>query len=308
MLFWGLAVNTAQLVSRGKLQWLSLPALQRVPWLVHGFSTRRGGVSRGLVTGLNLGFGREDSRETVEQNRQAFLKALDAQDFQLATLKQVHSALPYAVLRTPQGTLAYRPGGFPLPAGHQPAGHFGDALLTNQPDILLSVRTADCLPLLVADAQRRVIAAIHAGWRGMLARIVEKTLGEMRRIYGSEPKDLRVAMGPSIRACCYPVGEEVLEAFRSQFAGGDRFFRWAASGDPSAKLRELYPLLFLTQYPPGHGPEFSRTPHLDRLRPRAINWPPLALHRARFLSRSTVRLATPGISIPIARKVRAPDE
>jgi purine-nucleoside/S-methyl-5'-thioadenosine phosphorylase / adenosine deaminase len=220
-------------------------------------------MSQGLITGLNLGFCRGDGWETVERNRRAFLKALGARHFQLATVKQVHSALGYVVSRTWQDTLEYHPGGYALPAGSQPAEHHGDALLTDQPLILLSVRVADCLPLLVADMRRRVIAAIHAGWRGMLGRIVEKSLGDMWRIYGCRPKDLRVALGPSIRACCYPVGEEVLDAFRSQFVGGEGFFRWAADKDPSAKLRERFPLLFLSQAPPGHGPDFSRAPHLD---------------------------------------------
>jgi len=101
----------------------------------------------------------------------------------------------------------------------------GDALVAARPGEVVGVKTADCLPVLVVDPTRRVVAAVHAGWRGMAKRIVEKTIGEMRRHYGCKPSDLRAAMGPGIRVCCYEVGPEVLGEFASQFVDADRFCR-----------------------------------------------------------------------------------
>lgn len=105
----------------------------------------------------------------------------------------------------------------------------GDALVGARPGEVVGVKTADCLPVLVVDPTRRVVAAVHAGWRGMAKRVVEKTVGEMRRHYGCEPRDLRAAVGPGIRVCCYEVGPEVLAEFDGQFVDADRFCRREAA-------------------------------------------------------------------------------
>jgi len=118
----------------------------------------------------------------------------------------------------------------------------GDALLASRPGELVGIKTADCLPVLVADTRRRVVAAIHAGWRGMARRVVEKAVGEMRRHYGSAPGDLRAAIGPGIRACCYEVGPEVLEEFACQFVDAARFCR----GDTSNPALIMLPRQHLT--------------------------------------------------------------
>ena len=90
----------------------------------------------------------------------------------------------------------------------------GDALVTDQLNIALVVRTADCVPILIADVKRRVIAAIHAGWRGTLAGVVSKTLSVLRTQFGAQPETLRVAIGPSIGACCYEVDTPVIQLLR----------------------------------------------------------------------------------------------
>ncbi len=89
----------------------------------------------------------------------------------------------------------------------------GDALVTGQPGLWLEIRTADCVPLLIADPVLRVVAAVHAGWRGTEARIVEATVAALAREWGSRPGDLRVAIGPSIGGCCFEVGEDVAAHF-----------------------------------------------------------------------------------------------
>ena len=138
----------------------------------------------------------------------------------------------------------------------------GDALVTSQPGVLPSVCTADCLPVLLADVNLRVVAAVHAGWRGALARVIEKTVGEMRRIFGSAPENLVAALGPAIGRCCYEVGDEVVDAFRAQFIQCDSFFCRPQREREADDSRSRYSLLFHTQAPPGHRRERPSL-HLD---------------------------------------------
>jgi len=217
--------------------------LSKIPWLVHGFSTRLGGFSRAYGKGaLNLGFTKDDARATVERNRKIFLRELAAAgklrgrivgtDFgSIVTLRQVHSDVIHCVGALPRVALA------------------GDGLLTATPGLLLAIQTADCLPVILVDLKRRAVGAFHAGWRGTVKRIVEKGVGAMRRWFGSRPRDLKAAIGPGIHDCCYEVGEEVRTKFESQFAYADALFHEVRESDP---VREKYPLLFLTARAPGH--------------------------------------------------------
>lgn len=215
---------------------LTLPALSRIPWLLHGFSTRQGGFSKpyGGHT-LNLGFTKDDSRATVERNRTAFQQQVSAitgkKLWPLATLRQIHSDLIHCISAPPQQQLA------------------GDGLITNNPGILLGIQTADCLPVVLVDTKRRAVGVFHAGWRGTVQRIVEKGVGEMRGCFGTRPRDIEAAIGPGIHGCCYQVGEEVRANFESQFAYAADLFREVKESDP---VREKYPLLFLTARAPGH--------------------------------------------------------
>ena len=221
---------------------LTIPAFERMPWLVHGFSTRLNGFSQ-LYRGksLNLGFTHDDSHEAVEHNRAAFLKAIGAKGWPLVTARQVHSDMVLRVDEAPAQPLT------------------GDALVTDVPGLVIAVKTADCLPVLLVDPKKRAIAAIHAGWRGMLKRIVEKTVGALRREYGSDPRDIQAAIGPGIAACCYAVGDEVRDHFDSQFAYSAELFHEVMQRD---EVHEKYPLLFLTARAPGHHP-LGRKQHLD---------------------------------------------
>lgn len=121
--------------------------------------------------------------------------------------------------------------------------------MTNLPGILLAILTADCLPVILVDPKRRAIGVFHAGWRGTLKRIVEKGVGEMHRWFGSQPSDVKSAIGPGIRGCCYQVGPEVSSAFESQFGYAAELFRETKEAD---EIHKKYPLLFLTSRAPGH--------------------------------------------------------
>jgi len=213
---------------------LQAAPLAKLPWLVHGFSTRPGGVSD--LDGekiLNLGFAEWDTRDHVLENRQRFLRAAGVSPsdaMTLAPLKQIHSD----IVRL-----------FDSPSA-EPCR--GDASATDRPGLLLAVQTADCVPILLVDPRRRAVAAIHAGWRGTLRRIAEKTAGLMRLRYGSRPADILAAIGPCIGPCCYDVGTEIARDFDSQFASAAEFFDELRTGE------EPNPLQWLNQMPPGHQP------------------------------------------------------
>jgi polyphenol oxidase len=218
---------------RGRVDILAAKSLARLAWLVHGFSTRSGGTRR-LPAGrvLNLGFTDRDSRATVEANRRAFAAALGSSGMALATLRQMHSDVIHRLEAAPAEPLR------------------GDALMTQMPGLLLAVQTADCVPVLLADQQRRVIAAIHAGWRGTLARIVAKTVGRMRMEFGCDACDIVAAIGPAIGACCYSVGSEVVQKFAAQFPEARRWFE--GPDDRLLHAEAPNPWKWLSMTPVGH--------------------------------------------------------
>jgi len=227
------------------VEWLAVPAWENIPWLWHGFSTRRGGVSRsycaeGATGELNLGFTPEDHRENVLTNRELLAEAVTgSRATPLATIRQIHSN---AIVVGAPVSACGEPG--------EPLGK-GDGLMTEEPGVLLAIQTADCIPVLVADRRLRAVAAFHAGWRGTVKRIVESGIGRMRMEFGSRPEDLVAAIGPGNLVCCYQVGEDVLSEFESQFTYGAELFREVYDSDP---VRTRYPMLFLTQRAPGHSP------------------------------------------------------
>jgi len=221
-------------VPKPKLQLLHSEKLAKLPWLIHAFSTRHGGVSRPYGgNALNLGFTKQDSRAAVERNRTLFLKKLGIANPHktLVTLRQIHSDLIHRIEGAPKHPLA------------------GDGLITNTPGLLLAIVTADCLPVIVVDKKNRAVGVFHAGWRGTVKRIVEKGVGEMQRYFGSDPPNMIAAIGPSVQSCCYQVGEEVRQKFEAQFAYAAELFRQVKESDP---VREKYPMLFLTARAPGH--------------------------------------------------------
>lgn len=191
-----------------------IPEWKKYEWLRHGFSTRANGVSRvyGGST-LNLGWTKEDDPTAVAENRRRFVHAIDGDHtpFALVTLRQVHSATVH-VVKEEDGALEGK-----LQSVEGKAVLEGDGLMTSQPEILLAVGTADCVPVLVVDVAKRVVAAFHAGWRGTAAQIVERGIATMLHEYGSRTEDLVAAIGPCIGPCCYTVGEEVRQSFEERF-------------------------------------------------------------------------------------------
>lgn len=219
-----------------------------LPWLAHGFSTRPGGCSAAYgKPSLNLGFTAGDSKPAVEKNRAAFMESLTGEHgktpMALVTIKQVHSDIIHVIAEIPTTKT-------PLT---------GDGMVTSVPGLVLAIQTADCLPILLVDKKQKVVAAVHAGWRGSLNRIAQKAVGTMQSRFSSDPKNILAALGPGIHKCCYPVGVEVRREFESQFEYAGELFDEVFDSDP---VHLKYPLLFLTARAPGHSKLGPQT-HFD---------------------------------------------
>jgi len=240
--------------SKRSVEIFRVPALSEVPWLLHGFSTRPGGVTSEYGGNqLNLGYTAQDTKSRVDRNRALFIAELGAKtkkkNWPLVNLSQIHSAIIHRVTDSFAKSVSSEPK----------TVHSGDGLITNIPGLVIAVKIADCLPIIAVDRRRRVIGVFHAGWRGTAQRIVEKGIGEMRRQFHSDPRDIVAVIGAGIGKCCFEIGEEVEAEFQSQFTYASELFEdvfdyWS--------LHTRYPMLFLNQRAPGHGePALSR--HLD---------------------------------------------
>lgn len=177
----------------------------------HAFFTRAGGVSQGLYASLNCGFSSADDVARVNENRARAMHALDLEPDRLATAKQVHGAAVIAVEAPWQSTAAPR----------------ADALVTRVPGVALGILTADCVPVLLADPDARVIGAAHAGWRGALAGVIEAAVAAMEDLGAARHRTV-AAIGPAIAQASYEVGPEFPRQFLAQNPANTAFFRPAA--------------------------------------------------------------------------------
>lgn len=177
----------------------------------HGFFTRRGGASSGIFAGLNCGYGSTDQTEAVTVNRSRVAQALGVATDALLGVHQVHSATVIPVTA-------------PVAASVK-----ADALVTATPGLAISVLTADCQPVLFADAEAGVVGAAHAGWRGALCGVLEATVDAMVALGATRDK-ISAVIGPTISQRAYEVGPEFMDAFLSDDTGYDRFFA-AGRGD-----------------------------------------------------------------------------
>lgn len=174
--------------------------------LRHGFFTRRGGASSGVYQGLNCGGGSGDLSEIVAINRARVAQAMDVPPAALVGVHQVHSADVVYVSGTDSGV-----------------GQRADAMVTDQPGIALSVLSADCMPVLLADTDAGVVGAVHAGWRGALDGVLEATLDAMESL-GAERAGISAIIGPCISQRAYEVGPEFLDRFMAEDPGYNWFF------------------------------------------------------------------------------------
>lgn len=174
---------------------------------VNGFSTRGGGVSAMPEGSLNLAGFHEDEAENILENRRRFLKLFDG-NWTLAGCWQVHGSAVRLVKDVDDAKPAENSLGETV---------YCDAIVSDAPQVLAAVKTADCVPLLIGDPVTRAFAAVHAGWRGTFAGIVFYALERLEQEFGCRTEDLRVAIGPAATVCCYEIGAEVIDGFRERF-------------------------------------------------------------------------------------------
>ena len=174
---------------------LTATALQGVR---HGFSTRLGGVSQPPLDTLNLGPGRGDDPRALEENYRRFCGALSVDPKRVVLSKQVHETTVRLCTSADAGKGLYAE-----------RDYTADALITSEPDLPLTVFSADCGILLLFDPVHHAAGAIHAGWRGCAAGIIEKTVQAMTAAFSTQPQDLRAAIGPCIGFCCFETDEDV---------------------------------------------------------------------------------------------------
>ena len=197
--------------------------------VAHGFSTRLGGVSTGMWDSLNLGLSRGDDPDRVRENYRRFFAAIGAESPSMAMSDQVHGT---DVLNVTTADCKQDP--------YTKKGLVGDGLMTAVPGIALIVFCSDCIPVLLYDPKRRVIAALHAGWRGTAAGIVTKAVTQMTQTYGSNPADILAAIGPGIDQCCFETHEDVPNAVTANLAGnGLPFIQLKENGKFSVDLKGL---------------------------------------------------------------------
>lgn len=178
------------------------------PAIVHGFTTRLGGVSTGHCASLNLrGSGtRPDRRENVLENYRRLCAAVGAEMEGLVLSRQVHGDTIRRVTSADAGKGLL-----------SPADYTADALVTDQPGLCLTVFSADCIILLLHDPVSRCIGAVHAGWRGTALDLPAKAVSEMGRLFGARPENIRVAIGAGIGPCCFETHDDVPDALRTAF-------------------------------------------------------------------------------------------
>jgi YfiH family protein len=186
----------------------------------HGFLGRRGGVSTGTLAGLNVGSGSNDDRDAIARNKALAVSAI-LPGADLATVHQVHSAEAVAVER-------------PWPMDERP---HADAMATDRPGVLLGIVTADCAPVLLADAEARVVGAAHAGWRGALGGVTDAVIAAMERL-GARRDRIHAAVGPCIGQPSYEVDEDFRDCFAAIDPDNRRFFAAGPGGKPHFALED----------------------------------------------------------------------
>ena len=188
--------------------YFTFPAFDELPGIIHGFSSRLGGVSEGFLSSMNLSFSRGDEPERVRENFRRIAESIGFSEKDLVFSMQTHTANVRRVGREDCGR------GLERPVGYCDV----DGLVTNEPGVVLATFYADCVPLFFVDPVHHCIGLSHSGWRGTVGKIGKATVEMMAKEFGSEPGDLLAAVGPSICQECYEVSEEVIGLFRENFA------------------------------------------------------------------------------------------
>ena len=197
-------------VRHGDVPFLEFPLLRETKMVVHGFTTREGGVSEGIFSSMNLSFTRGDDPARVKENYWRAAAALGVPAEHIVCSDQTHTTNVRHVTMDDRGKGVFREKDY----------RDVDGLITDTPGLVLATFFADCVPLFFVDPVRRCIGLSHSGWKGTAARMGARTVEAMTETFGSRPEDIRAAIGPSICVDCYEVSEDVIQAFAQSYDRG----------------------------------------------------------------------------------------
>lgn len=204
--------NSTRINFKDDVPYISYRALADIKWLKNGFSTRLGGVSEGVLSTMNLGFGRNDLPENVVKNHEIIANAIGFNPENIVASKQTHTTNVKIVSKKDCGKGIYRERDY----------DDVDGMITNEKGIVLATYFADCVPLYMVDTKNKAIGLSHSGWRGTVGKIGKVTLDLMKETYGTNPKDVIACIGPSICRDCYEVSEDVATEFEAAFKGKEK--------------------------------------------------------------------------------------
>ena len=220
-----------KLLKKGPVEYLASSALGQCDALVHAFCTRRGGITEGHFASLNFSAREGDGSDRVRKNGEIIASAFNLHEDQFFSVHQVHGDRILIVDHKNIDSLKQQQ-------------HQCDAIMTDQPGLAIGIKTADCVPVFLAAKTQRIIAVIHAGWRGTALNISAKTVAAFAETFSCRPADMIAAIGPSIGPCCYQVDDAVFKAgggnenWESAFLPGRKQGEWLLDL-PSANKRQL---------------------------------------------------------------------
>ena len=203
--------GTTELKEKNHVPYIQFKNLSATGIVKHGFSTRKGGVSTGIFSSMNLNFKRGDDPDAVLENYRRMAAALNMRVEDMVLSDQTHTTNVRVITEEDRGKGILRPQDY----------SDVDGMITNVPGIVLVTSYADCVPLYFVDPVRKAIGLSHSGWKGTFGHIGQKTVEKMHEVYGSEPKDIVADIGPSICQSCYEVSDDVAEAFRANFTADE---------------------------------------------------------------------------------------
>lgn len=203
--------GTTELKEKNHVPYIQFKNLSATGIVKHGFSTRKGGVSTGIFSSMNLNFKRGDDPDAVMENYRRMAAALNMRVEDMVLSDQTHTTNVRVITEEDRGKGILKPQDY----------SDVDGMITNVPGIVLVTSYADCVPLYFVDPVRKAIGLSHSGWKGTVGHIGQKTVWKMHEVYGSEPKDIVAAIGPSICQSCYEISDDVAEAFRANFTADE---------------------------------------------------------------------------------------
>ena len=226
-----------QVREKNGVTFLTYPAFENLPEIIHCFSTRLGGVSEGIFSSMNLSFTRGDNENAVKENYRRLGAAVGFAPEDVVSSDQTHTTNVRLVGAKDRGNGITRPRTF----------HDTDGMITNVPGVVLATYYADCVPLYFVDPVHHAIGLSHSGWRGTVGKIGKVTIEKMHQEFGSDPAELLTAIGPSICQDCYEVSEDVILEFQNAFNEKywNRLFYKKDNGKYQLNLWEANRIIFL---------------------------------------------------------------